>query len=298
MPDSARHPGKDQSQVQTQGKAQVQAQKGLKRTWQPDGWDSSFKLGLVSPHADIGPEAEAQAILARCNVTVHGARVDFAAMHPGGHIDEQIGHDPVLDFVHPTVLDPVVSSISSAPLDAIGLAFTSSSFKVGPAGEAEILRRLEARSHGIRLITTGLAAVSAMKHLGAENVLVMAPSWFDSELCRLGTEYFREFGIPVIATTASGPTGGPLAISGKSMADAIQREIGRTGAETVFVAGNGQRAVGVIDHLEAQTGVTVLTANQVLVWSALDGTEHRAAISGYGRLFTSAQREVRETVSQ
>ncbi len=56
----------------------------------------------------------------------------------------------------------------------------------------------------------------------------------------------------------------------------------RTG---VLIAGNGQRAVGAIEHLESSLGVTVLTANQVLLWSALRVSALRGRVEGYGRLF-------------
>ncbi|GAO13016.1 aspartate racemase/maleate isomerase family protein [Streptomyces lydicamycinicus] len=56
--------------------------------------------------------------------------------------------------------------------------------------------------------------------------------------------------------------------------------------DAVFIAGNGLRAVGVIDALEQEFGLPVLTANQTLLWRTL----HCAGvlnpqITGYGRLF-------------
>lgn len=254
--------------------------------WKPDGWDSAFKLGVVAPHADIGPEAEAQAILAGHSATVHGARVYFSPMHPGGHMDDKIAHDPVLRFIDPDVIDHTVEGLSCAPLDAIGLAFTSSSFKVGAAGEKDLLARLAQVSHGIRLVTTGTAAVAAIQELALTRIAVMAPTWFDDELCAAGESYFAEQGVDVISVTPSGPIGGPLAITPAKTADAVRALVERTKAQAVFIAGNGQRAIGAIDRIEQELGVTVLTANQVLVWACLEGSDIRGKISGYGRLFS------------
>ncbi|MFY1673576.1 maleate cis-trans isomerase family protein [Plantactinospora sp. WMMB334] len=254
--------------------------------WKPDGWDSEFKLGVVAPHADVGPEAEAQAILAGHPVTVHGARVHFAPMHPGGHIDDKIAHDPVLRFIQPDVIDPTVESLSSAPLDAIGLAFTSSSFKIGAAGERDLLTRLARSSHGIRLVTTGTATVTAIQTLELTRIAVMAPSWFDDDLCGAGGSYFTEQGVDVVSVTPSGPPGGPLAITPAATAEAVRALVARTKARAVFIAGNGQRAIGAIDQIEHELGVTALTANQVLVWSCLEGIALRGRIKGYGRLFS------------
>src|SRR5215475_11536884 len=30
--------------------------------WNPDGWESPTRIGLLTPHADVGPESELQAI--------------------------------------------------------------------------------------------------------------------------------------------------------------------------------------------------------------------------------------------
>lgn len=254
--------------------------------WKYDGWDSDFKLGVVTPHADIGPEAEAQAMLANLPVTVHGARVDFSPMHPGGAIDAKIAHDPVLRFVAPGVIDRTVESLSSSPLDAIGLAFTSSSFIIGPNREQELLARLSNVSHGVKLETTGTAATAAIRHLGLNRIALMAPSWFDEQLCRGGETYFTSQDIDLISATPSGPEGGPLTITPEATADAVGKLVERTGARAVLIAGNGQRAVGAIDHVEHALGITVLTANQVLLWAGLEGSPLRSRVVGYGRLFT------------
>ncbi|PZP28634.1 MAG: maleate cis-trans isomerase [Kocuria rhizophila] len=253
--------------------------------WKYDGWGSDFKLGIVTPHADIGPEAETQAMLTGTRATIHGARVDFSPMHPGGTIDEKITHDPVLQFIAPEVIDRTVESLSSSPLDAIGLAFTSSSFKIGAVREQELLTRLSAVSHGTRLNTTGTAATAAIQKLGLQKVAIMAPSWFDNELCQAGENYFREQGLDVISATPSGPVGGPLAITPAAIAAAVEKLVKESGAQTVFIAGNGQRAIGAIDHLETNLGITVLSANQVLLWDCLNDTALRSQVTGYGRLF-------------
>lgn len=256
--------------------------------WKADGWDAELKIGVVTPHADIGPEAEAQAMLAGQSATVHGARVDFSPMHPGGHIDEKIAHDPVLRFVDPDVIDRTVESLSSAPLSVIGLAFTSSSFKVGADEEETLLTRLTRVSHGIRLVTTCSAAVAAIRHLGLDRIAVMAPSWFDDDLCRAGETYFSDHGLDVISVTPSGPPGGPLSITPDKTTEYVERLVETTGAAAVFIAGNGQRAIGAISHVESELGITLLTANQVLVWACLDGTAVQDQIHGYGRLFSSS----------
>ena len=55
-----------------------------------------------------------------------------------------------------------------------------------------------------------------------------------------------------------------------------------------MIGGNGFRAVGVIEALEADLDRPVLTANQVLLWAALVAAgADPAVVDGYGRVFTT-----------
>lgn len=56
-------------------------------------------------------------------------------------------------------------------------------------------------------------------------------------------------------------------------------------ADAAFIAGNGLRAVGMIDALEESLRRPVLTANQVLLWRALQGVGAAARVTQYGRIF-------------
>jgi len=91
--------------------------------------------------------------------------------------------------------------------------------------------------------------------------------------------------LDIISATLSGPVGGPLTIDPASTAAAVEKLVTGTGADTVFIAGNGQLAIGAIDYLDRHLGITARTANQVLVWASLRRTDLRSQVRGYGRLF-------------
>ncbi len=50
--------------------------------WKRDGWEASVRIGVLTPHADIGPESELQA-MAPSDVAIHATRVPFGAMAAG-----------------------------------------------------------------------------------------------------------------------------------------------------------------------------------------------------------------------
>ncbi|WP_367136325.1 maleate cis-trans isomerase [Saccharothrix sp. HUAS TT1] len=252
------------------------------RTFRRDGWDARVRIGVVVPHADVGPEAELRA-MAPADVSVHAHRLHFGAMRPGGVMDPKIPHQPVTSFTDEPYLDDTVESLAASPLDVIALGFTSSSYKHGVDGEQALLRRLAPRTRGMPLVTTCLAASNAMRALGVRSMALVNPPWFDRELDLAGARYFTDQGFDVVHHAPSGlPSSQADIIPGllfdwvKSVAD---------GADAVFVAGNGQRAVGIVEALEDELGTAVLTANQVLLWQSLRETAPDVEVHGYGRVF-------------
>lgn len=247
----------------------------------PDGWSTGVHLGLVVPHADLGPEAEAQALVGQ-DATIHASRVHFSAMRDGGEMDVKIPHQPVGDFTQPPHIDHAVQILAAAPLNAIGLAFTSSSYKHGLAGETELLQRLWTVARGIPLSTTCIAARAAFKALGVDRIALFNPPWFDNALNELGVSYFSEVGVQVGHCSAVNLPSVQKAITPSHLADYVAGSVGDEDA--VFIAGNGQPAVAVISSLEGRIGRPVLTANQVLVWKMLADAGVALAHGVYGAL--------------
>lgn len=254
-------------------------------TFQPDGWSAETRLGLVVPHADVGPEAECAAI-GGPNVSVHGARIGFSAMRAGGEMDAKIPHAPVASFTKPPYIDDLVASVCDAPLTTLGLAFTSSAYKHGPEGERELIERLRPRTRDIPVVTTCLAAEEALKHLGIEKMAIVNPAWFDEDLDNAGANYFRTAGFDVVQHAPCGLPSGQKFVTRPALYDWIEKTIAPSGAEAVFVGGNGQRAVGIIDAVERNLGIKAFTANQVLFWAALRAAGTSFATPGYGELLT------------
>src|SRR6478735_11767466 len=110
--------------------------------WRADGWDTRWRIGLLTPHADVGPESELRA-MAPESVGVHAARVPFGAMAAGGAMDPTIPLAPVAAFVEPPHIDDAVSLLAAAPLEVIGIGFTSSAYVTGADAEQELIDRLQ-----------------------------------------------------------------------------------------------------------------------------------------------------------
>jgi len=73
---------------------QLRTEPGAQTMWQPDGWGFRARLGLLVPHADVGPESELHS-MAPDGVSLHAARVPFGVMRAGGAMVPTIGPDAV-----------------------------------------------------------------------------------------------------------------------------------------------------------------------------------------------------------
>ena len=149
--------------------------------WRADGWDVRWRIGLLTPHADVGPESELRA-MAPAGVGVHAARVPFGAMAAGGAMDPTIPLGPVRAFAEPPHVDDAVALLAGAPVQTIAFGFTSSAYILGAATEKDMIERLRHRAGGLPVVTPTAAAVTALRGFDVERVALVDPPWFDAEL--------------------------------------------------------------------------------------------------------------------
>jgi maleate isomerase len=177
--------------------------------------------------------------------------------------------------------------LAAAPLSAIGFGFTSSAYVIGADGEAAMVTRLEERTGGIPVAATCAAAVLGLRRLDVCRLMLVDPPWFDEELNSLGVAYFEDQGFDVVLGASAGLPSDQRQIEPVELYEWV-RDHAPEEAEGVFIGGNGFRAVGVIEALEAELNLPVLTANQALFWNVLRLAGSDQAVPGYGRLFADS----------
>ena len=250
--------------------------------WQPDGW-AQTRIGVLTPHADVGPESEFAA-MAPAEVSIHAARVPLGAYKPGGKMDQTISNDSVRAFAEPPLVDDAAELLASAPLHAIAYAFTSSSYVRGAADDTKLKKRLETRTRKIPMVITCMAAVTALIALNAKRLAVINPPWFSTEMDQQGARYFQSQGFEVVHNGPADLPSDQQAIQPSQLYEWVRAHTPRS-AEAVFIGGNGFRAVGVINALEENLNRPILTANQVAFWQAHALSGAREPIVGYGQIF-------------
>jgi maleate isomerase len=241
--------------------------------------DQAIRIGVLTPHAAVGPEAEFPA-MAPGRVLTCVARVSAGPAAAGG------GAKPTTPaglraLTAPPLLDEAAELLGRGSFDAIGYASTSSGYAIGFDAEAALVTRLSRRV-GIPVLATCTSAVLALRALDVERIMLVNPPWFDAELNELGAAYFQGAGFEVVSSTSA-------ALSQDARRDRADewtsRHVGDE-ADGVFIGGNGFRAAGAIAALEAAIGRPVLTSNQVLLWNLLARAGATFEVSGYGRLFS------------
>ena len=251
-----------------------------RKSWRPDGLGYRARIGLLTPNDDAVPESEFWT-MAPEGVSIHVARVLL--------VDTRTFSDPP----HP---DDATALLAALPMQAIVLAFTTTSYVLGPDGEQALKARLEKRSNGIPVLTTGAAAIAAFRALGVRRIALIHPPWFADDEQQLGIVYFRNQGFDVVYANQMRLRGLELAkptdplrkfteLYPAELYAFARTEVPAT-AEAVFFGGNGFRAIGMITALEEELGRPVLTGNQVAFWYALRQAGVHAPVNGYGRVFS------------
>jgi maleate isomerase len=237
----------------------------------------------LTPHADVGPEAEFGA-MAPDDVSIHAARVHFGAYNSDGIMGQTMADDPVGAFADPPLVDDAAKLLALAPLHAIVFAFTSSSYVRGGANDAKLKERLESQTRGIPVVITCAAATTALSALGARKLALFSPPWFSTEIDRQGAGYFQSQGFEVVHSGPADLPSDQQAIRPGELFEWVRTHTPAE-ADAVFIGGNGFRAVGIIKALEQALARPVLTANQVALWQALRLTGARPSIVDYGQIF-------------
>ncbi|MEM7342223.1 MAG: maleate cis-trans isomerase [Actinomycetota bacterium] len=251
----------------------------MAEVFEADGWDARTRVGLLVPDGDVGPESEWSAITPS-GVSFNVSRFRFP-VGPVAAAADRIDVSPVEFVAAPGPLDDAVELMTAPTIDIFSLAFTSTSYV---ADDADLVARLSAAGGGRPVVTTGQALLAAVAHVGATNVMLVDPPWFPADLTALGRRWLEANGVSVARAEAAGLPSG----QGNIHPGALHRWMCANveGIDLVLVGGNGFRAVGMIDAVEADTGVPVVTANTALLWHTLRTLGRPTTnVTRYGSLF-------------
>jgi maleate isomerase len=189
--------------------------------------------------------------------------------------------------------------VDSAPAAAKQVAFadpellvyccTSASFYKGPEWHRTLSRQIESAA-GIPTITASTAVLEALTALKASTVFMASPypaSVNEAEIQFLNAHGFRVIGPLSFGCTRSKET---VRVRHETIFSTIvERRSEYRNADALFVSCTGLRAADVVEALETELNLPVITSNSATLWLALCRLGVDCDSVKLGRLFRQAQ---------
>ncbi|NJE10709.1 aspartate/glutamate racemase family protein [Thermococcus sp. MAR1] len=233
------------------------------------GWRG--RLGLIVPSSNTTMEMELHSAIPN-GVSLHTARV------PLRNVREE-------ELINMNALSVEAAKLlRDAGVEMILYGCTSGSFIGGKDYEKELESKIEEEVN-VPVVSTSTAVVEALKMLDARDVLVITPYMDDINVREREFLEANEFNV--------------LDIRGLGIEDNTQ--IGKLEpyeayrlakasfmdeADAVFISCTNWRTFEIIEPLEEDLGIPVVTSNQASLWLALREMDVMERIPWLGRLFT------------
>ncbi|MHB9071073.1 MAG: maleate cis-trans isomerase family protein [Sedimentisphaerales bacterium] len=227
------------------------------------------RIGCIIPSTNTVVESEFNA-LKPDGVSVHADRIHMVAV-TSEELNKLIQNAPMS-----------ANRLASAEVDIIVFACTSGSFFRGSKRESDLVVEMEKASK-TKCITTSRAVATALEMLGAKKIAVVTP--YTDEINERERNFLEEKGFKVAKI--------------QGMQKIKNTEIGRlkpedaydfamkmqiSNVDAVFISCTDFRTIEIIEKLENQLRIPVISSNQASFWLALRSCRINEKIANYGKL--------------
>jgi maleate isomerase len=174
------------------------------------------------------------------------------------------------------------AALSDTKPGAIVFHCTANSMEAGLADEAALVETIETAS-GCPALTTARAITQALHHLAIKKLVLITP--YVKQTNEHEVRYLREAGFDVLHEYGLGlDSDGYVAVTPEQWIK-IVNENTRPGADGYLLSCTNTRMIEVIENLERQLGMPVITSNQATLWACLKKIGLRPTNPQLGRLF-------------
>ena len=174
--------------------------------------------------------------------------------------------------------------LTDAEVDIISFACTAGSFVGGLNYDQKIIDIIE-KTTGIKGTTTSTAVVKALKTLKMKNLIVATP--YEDWINEKEVKFFTDSGFNVLDIKGLGYL--EAADQAHEPPENIYTMVKGMFSEKVdgvFISCTNFRGMDVIDLLETDLRVPVVTSNQATLWDMLRQSGVHETVKGYGKLLT------------
>lgn len=234
------------------------------------GAGCGVRLGLIVLQTDETLEFEARQVLAGRDAALFHTRIPNA-------------HDVTPETLAAMADEmPKVAALLPEGLDAVGYGCTSGATVIG----SDAVAGLVARAHPKAAVTDPIRAVVAALHaLNASKIAMVTP--YVPSVTAPMRALLGKSGIEVVSEISFGEGNDwrVARIDPASTRAAMLAAAEAAGAEAIFASCTNLQTFSIIDGVEAETGLPVVTSNQALLWHLLQVSGVDAREWGPGRLF-------------
>lgn len=243
--------------------------KQLRLVYSYYGWRA--RIGLLVPSVNVVMEPELN-LMAPEGVSIHSSRLVISgpsSCESYANMSAQAGEAASrFRMIDPTIIIFGCTSCS----------FIENGMEIKQAIEKEI---------GVSAITTSEAVIRALHHLNVHSVAVATPyvdfineeekTWLESEGLNITDLQGLELGKNEYDRKLIGRQPAEFAY-------ALASRVARSHPDCVFISCTNFATAPVIDSLERDLGIPVVTSNQASLWAALRGAGLNLRVEGYGSL--------------
>lgn len=233
------------------------------------GWRG--RLGLIVPSSNTTNEAEFAGWLPP-GVSLHAARLQQERSNAAELAEMAAGVGGAADL------------LATADVDVIAYGCTTGSLVEGPDHARDIERSVTDRT-GVPTVATAASIKRAFDALDLESLVIATP--YIDELNELEVEYLEAAGYDVVAIDGRGlELNTDIGRQDPRGTYRQARALPHDEADGLFVSCTNYRSFEVIEALERDLDLPVVTSNQATLWDALGrlGVD-RGAVEGLGQLF-------------
>ena len=228
-----------------------------------------MRFGLIIPSSNTTMETEFWK-MAMGWATVHTARMKLREITLGE-----------LEEMEKQMLE-AAERLADAKVDVIGYGCTSGSLFRGKDHDVEIERKIREKT-GIPAVATAGAVVKALKRLQVNKVCVATP--YTEEINELERRFLEENGIKVLRIKGLGIVNNiKVGVNDPKTVYDLVKEVYTPETQGIFISCTNLRTVEVIDRLESELGVSVVSSNTATFWYMMRRIGIMRRLKGYGSL--------------
>lgn len=228
------------------------------------------RIGLILPSTNTVMESELSRMVPE-GISVHTTRVKLTATNPEGLKAMSVNAERAVD------------ELESCLSDVMIYGCTSGSFLQGMEWEEQFRARLQSLASA-KILTTSYACRLALEAMGRRKVAIATP-YIDS-LNEAAKGYFTAAGYEIVNLQGLGiEVASNIGKNPPHISYRLGKEVVTPETELLFLSCTGLRTMEIVERLEQDLGIPVITSNGASLWAAMRAHGIKEQLQGYGSLF-------------